>query len=143
MSKIKSITAMINIETKCRDDLIRRKIKLMAKLSPDGIRTNCITNDADSIHGNSSKAFEDILPEIMELQQQINEHNREIDVLINLKDQILEQISSIDAVDTKVKYLRDRVGFSLQEIALVLGYGYGYIRKISAKLDQEEKNNKK
>lgn len=132
MSKIKSITAMINIETTCRDNLVRRKGRLMSQLSPDGIKTSCITNDAESIHGNYSKAFEDILPEVMELQQQINEHNREIDVLINLKNQILEQISSIDNVNMKVKYLRDQVGYSLQEIALVLGYSYDYIRHISS-----------
>lgn len=145
MSKIKSITAMINIETTCRDNLVRRKGRLMSQLSPDGIKTSNLGDDLDAscIHGGRSKAFEDILPEVMELQQQINEYNREIDILVNLKNQILEQISTIDNVNTKVKYLRDQVGYSLQEIALVLGYGYGYIRKISAKLDQEEKNNKK
>lgn len=135
MSKIQSITEMINIETKSRDNLVRRKISLMAKLSPDVIKTSCITNDAESIHGNSSKAFEDILPEIMEMQQQINEHDKEIRVLTNLREQIIEHIEGIDNVNTKVKYLRDHVGYSLQEISLVLGYGYGYIRKISAKLD--------
>lgn len=132
MSKIKSITAMINIETTCRDNLVRRKGRLMSQLSPDGIKTSCITNDAESIHGNSAKAFEDILPEVMELQQQINEYNREIDILVNLKNQIIEQISSIDNVNAKVKYLRDQVGYSLQEIALVLGYSYDYIRHISS-----------
>jgi len=137
MSKIQSITEMINIETKCRDNLIRRKISLMVKLSPDVIKTSCITNDAECIHGNSSKAFEDILPEIMVLQQQINEHDKEIKILKNLKDQIIEHIEGIDNVNMKVKYLRDHVGYSLQEIALVLDYGYGYIRKISAKLDSE------
>lgn len=141
MSKIKSITAMINIETTCRDNLVRRKGRLMSQLSPDGIKTSNLGDDLDAscIHGSRSKAFEDILPEVMELQQQINECNREIDILVNLKEQILEHIEGIDNVNNKVKYLRDQVGYSLQEIALVLGYGYGYIRKISAKLDKENK----
>ncbi len=137
MSKIKSITEMIKIETKCRDNLIRRKIGLMVKLSPDVIKTSCITNDAECIHGNSSKAFEDILPEIMVLQQQINEHDKEIRILTNLRKQIIEHIEGIDNVNTKVKYLRDHVGYSLYEIALLLDYGYCYNRKISAKLDSE------
>lgn len=106
----------------------------MVKLSPDVIKTSCITNDAECIHGNSSKAFEDILPEIMVLQQQINEHDKEIKILKNLKDQIIEHIEGIDNVNMKVKYLRDQVGYSLQEIALVLGYSYGYIRNLSIKL---------
>lgn len=110
----------------------------MNQLAPDGIKTSNLGDDLDAscIHGNQSRAFEDILPEVMELQQQINEHNREIDVLVNLKNQILEQISSIDNVNTKVKYLRDQVGYSLQEIALVLGYSYDYIREISASLNK-------
>ncbi|WP_243167323.1 hypothetical protein [Acetobacterium malicum] len=139
MSKIKSITAMINIETTCRDNLVRRKGRLMSQLSPDGIKTSNLGDDLDAscIHGSRSKAFEDILPEVMELQQQINEHNREIDVLVNLKNQILEQISSIDNVNTKIKYLRDQVGYSLQEIALVLDYSYGYVRNISKKLGND------
>jgi hypothetical protein len=138
MSKIKSITAMINIETTCRDNLVRRKGRLMSQLSPDGIKTSNMGDDLDAscIHGSRSKAFEDILPEVMELQQQINEHNREIDVLINLKNQILEQISSIDSVNVKVKYLRDQVGYSLHEIALVLGYSYDYIKEISARINK-------
>lgn len=138
MSKIKSITAMINIETTCRDNLVRRKGRLMSQLSPDGIKTSNLGDDLDAscIHGSRSKAFEDILPEVMELQQQINEHNREIDVLINLKNQILEQISSIDSVNVKVKYLRDQVGYSLHEIALALGYSYDYIKEISARINK-------
>lgn len=138
MSKIKSITAMINIETTCRDNLVRRKGRLMSQLAPDGIKTSNLGDDLDAscIHGNRSKAFEDILPEIMELQKQINEHNREIDVLNNLKNQILEQISSIDNVNVKVKYLRDQVGYSLHEIALVLGYSYDYIKEISARINK-------
>lgn len=132
MSKIQSITEMINIEIKCRDNLIRRKINLMVKLSPDVIKTSCITNDAECIHGNSSKAFEDILPEIMVLQQQINEYDKEIKILKNLREQIIEHIEGIDNVNMKVKYLRDQVGYSLQEIAVVLGYSYDYIKKISA-----------
>lgn len=138
MSKIKSITAMINIETTCRDNLVRRKGRLMSQLAPDGIKTSDLGDDLDAscIHGSRSKAFEDILPEVMELQQQINEHNREIDVLINLKNQILEQISSIDSVNVKVKYLRDQVGYSLHEIALVLGYSYDYIKEISARINK-------
>lgn len=136
MSKIKSITAMINIETTCRDNLVRRKGRLMSQLSPDGIKTSNMGDDLDAscIHGSRSKAFEDILPEVMELQQQINEYNREIDVLINLKKQILDQISSIDNVNVKVKYLRDQVGCSLYEIAEMLGYSYNYIKKLSAVL---------
>ncbi|WP_243135849.1 hypothetical protein [Acetobacterium tundrae] len=139
MSKVKSITAMINIETTCKDNLIRRKGRLMSQLAPDGIKTSNLGDDLDAscIHGNRSRAFEDILPEVMELQQQINEHNREIDVLVKLKNQILEQISSIDNVNTKVKYLRDQVGYSLQEIALVLDYSYGYVRNISKKLGSD------
>ena len=135
MSKIKSITAMINIETTCRDNLVRRKGRLMSQLSPDGIKTSNLGDDLDAscIHGSRSKAFEDILPEIMELQKQINEYNREIGVLVNLKNQILEKIDSIDSVNVKVKYLRDQVGYSLQEIALVLGYSYDYIRHVSSK----------
>lgn len=135
MSKIKSITAMINIETTCRDNLVRRKGRLMSQLSPDGIKTSNMGDDLDAscIHGSRSKAFEDILPEVMELQQQINEYNREIDILVNLKNQILEKIDSIDSVNVKVKYLRDQVGYSLQEIALVLGYSYDYIRHVSSK----------
>ncbi|PKM61442.1 MAG: hypothetical protein CVU99_03445 [Firmicutes bacterium HGW-Firmicutes-4] len=110
----------------------------MSQLSPDGIKTSNMGDDLDAscIHGSRSKAFEDILPEVMELQQQINEHNREIDVLINLKNQILEQISSIDSVNVKVKYLRDQVGYSLHEIALVLGYSYDYIKEISARINK-------
>lgn len=137
MSKIQSITEMIKIETKCRDNLIRRKIGLMVKLSPDVIKTSCITNDAECIHGNSSKAFEDILPEIMVLQQQINEHDKEIKILKNLKEQIIEHIEGIDNVNVKVKYLRDQVGYSLQEIALVLDYSYGYVRNLSIKLGND------
>lgn len=137
MSKIQSITEMINIETKCRDNLIRRKISLMVKLSPDVIKTSCITNDAECIHGNSSKAFEDSLPEIMVLQQQINEHDKEIKILKNLKEQIIEHIEGIDNVNMKVKYLRDQVGYSLQEIALVLDYSYGYVRNLSIKLGND------
>lgn len=138
MSKIQSITEMINIETTCRDNLVRRKGRLMSQLGPDGIKTSDLGDDLDAscIHGSRSKAFEDILPEVMELQQQINEHNREIDVLINLKNQILEQISSIDSVNVKVKYLRDQVGYSLHEIALVLGYSYDYIKEISARINK-------
>lgn len=135
MSKIQSITAMINIETTCRDNLVRKKGRLMSQLSPDGIKTSNWGDDLDAscIHGSRSKAFEDILPEVMELQQQINEYNREIDILVNLKNQILEQISSIDNVNMKVKYLRDQVGYSLHEIAVVLGYSYDYIRHLSSK----------
>ncbi|AFA49838.1 hypothetical protein Awo_c35170 [Acetobacterium woodii DSM 1030] len=109
----------------------------MVKLSPDVIKTSCITNDAESIHGNSSKAFEDILPEIMELQQQINEHEKEIKILENLRGQIIEHIEGIDNVNVKVKYLRDQVGYSLQEIALVLDYSYGYVRNISKNLGND------
>ncbi|MBC3901519.1 hypothetical protein GH811_18125 [Acetobacterium malicum] len=107
----------------------------MSQLSPDGIKTSKMGDDLDAscIHGSRSKAFEDILPEVMELQQQINEYNREIDILVNLKNQILEKIDSIDSVNVKVKYLRDQVGYSLQEIALVLGYSYDYIRHVSSK----------
>lgn len=139
MSKVKSITAMINIETTCRDNLVRRKGRLMGQLSPDGIKTSNMGDDLDAscIHGSRSKAFEDIFPEVMELQTQINEYNREIDILVNLKNQILEQISSIDNVNTKVRYLRDQVGYSLQEIALVLDYSYGYVRNISKKLGND------
>lgn len=138
MSKIKSITAMINIETTCRDNLVRRKGRLMSQLSPEGIKTSNLGDDLDAscIHGSRSKAFEDILPEVMELQKEINEYNREIDILVNLKKQILEQISSIDNVNMKVKYLRDQVGYSLHEIALVLGYSYDYIKEISARINK-------
>ncbi|MCG2729886.1 MAG: hypothetical protein L6276_06320 [Acetobacterium sp.] len=138
MSKIKSITAMINIETTCRDNLVRRKGRLMSQLSPDGIKTSNLGDDLDAscIHGSRSKAFEDILPEVMELQQQINECNREIDILVNLKEQILEHIEGIDNLNMKVKYLRDQVGYSLPEIALVLGYSYDYIKEISARLNK-------
>ncbi|MBI4855831.1 MAG: hypothetical protein HY818_03705 [Acetobacterium woodii] len=110
----------------------------MSQLAPDGIKTSYLGDDLDAscIHGSRSKAFEDILPEVMELQQQINEYNREINILINLKNQILEQISSIESVNVKVKYLRDQVGYSLHEIALVLGYSYDYIKEISARINK-------
>ncbi|MBU4440316.1 MAG: hypothetical protein KJ779_12165 [Firmicutes bacterium] len=110
----------------------------MSQLSPDGIKTSNLGDDLDAscIHGSRSKAFEDILPEVMELQQQINECNREIDILVNLKEQILEHIEGIDNLNMKVKYLRDQVGYSLPEIALVLGYSYDYIKEISARLNK-------
>lgn len=136
MSKVKSINSMIEIEKLSKEYLIHRKWRLMESLEPDGIKVSNLGDDLDAscIHGNRSKAFEDILPEIMEIQQKIKEHNREIDVLVNLKNQILEQIDSIDNVNVKVKYLRDQVGFSLYEIAEILGYSYNYIKKLSAAL---------
>ena len=138
MSKVKSINSMIEIEKLSKEYLIHRKWRLMESLEPDGIKVSNLGDDLDAscIHGNRSKAFEDILPEIMEIQQKINEHNREIDVLINLKKQILEQISSIDDVNVKVKYLRDQTGCNLCEIAEILGYSYNYIKKLSATLNK-------
>lgn len=138
MSKVKSINSMIEIEKLSKEYLIHRKWRLMELLEPDGIKVSNLGDDLDAscIHGNRSKAFEDILPEIMEIQQKIKEHNREIDVLVNLKNQILEQIDSIDNVNVKVKYLRDQVGCSLYEIAEILGYSYNYIKKLSATLNK-------
>lgn len=140
MSKRKSINAMLSVETMRKEYLVHRKIKLMVKLAPEGIKTSHLGDDLDAscIHGNQSKAFQDIIPEIMSIQSQINDCNTEIDLLKKLKEQIFEKINEIDDVKDQVRYLREYVGMSLCEIADLLGYSYNYIKKLSASVGKCE-----
>jgi predicted transcriptional regulator len=138
MSKIKSITAMIEIEKLRKEYLIHRKWRLMEALEPDGIKVSSLGDDLDAscIHGNSSKAFEDIWPKIAPIQVEINDCNQEIMILQRLKNQMFEKINGVCSVDEKVKYLRDYIGLSLCEIADLMGYSYDHIRRLSAKINK-------
>lgn len=125
---------MIEIEKLRKEYLVHRKIRLMAALEPDGIKTSSFGDDLDAscIHGNRSKAFEDILPEIMVIQTEINKCNEELGLLEDLKEKIFEKIKEIDDLKEQVKYLRKDIGLSLYEISEVLGYSYSYIREIAS-----------
>ncbi|WP_186855124.1 hypothetical protein [Acetobacterium paludosum] len=142
MSKGKSINAMIKIEKLRKNYLIDRKSYLMEHLAPDGIKTSYMGNDASHIHGSGSRAFEDILPEIMEIQSYINECNKELEILQRLKEQIFEQIEQIDSISDKVRYLRDYIGLKLQEISDVTGYSYDYVKELSAKINKANASQK-
>lgn len=139
MSKVKSIYAMIEIENIRREYLIHQKCRLMKALEPNGIKVSSLGDDLDAscIHGNSSKAFEDIWPKIMAIQADINDCNKEIEIIERLKNQMIEKINSVESVDIKVKYLREYIGLSLYEIADVLGYSYAYVRELSARTKKQ------
>jgi len=139
MAKCKSINAMIKIEKLKKSYLIDRKSYLMEHLAPDGIKTSYI-GDTSHIHGSGSRAFEDILPEIMEIQIHINECNKELEILQMLKEQVFEQIEQIDSIGDKVRYLRDYIGLKLQEIADITGYSYDYVKELSAKINKANAN---
>jgi tetrahydromethanopterin S-methyltransferase subunit G len=138
MSKVESYKAEIRIEEARRDYLILKKCKLMSDLEPDGIKVTGSYLDADNIHGNNSKAFEDILPKIMAIQAEINQHNKQIDLLNKLIRCVETDVDKIQCIDKKVEYLKTHVGYSLQEIATRLGYSYNYIKKISASIGKQE-----
>ncbi|WKY44180.1 hypothetical protein Q5O14_16370 [Eubacteriaceae bacterium ES2] len=135
MSKKKSINAMISVETMRKEYLVHRKIKLMTMLEPDGVKVSNLGDDLDAscIHGNQSRAFEDILPELMVIQTEINECNKEIDFLTETKEKIFEKIKEMDNVKDQVKYLREYIGLSLYDVSEVLGYSYNYVKKLSSK----------
>lgn len=119
--------------------LVLRKCKLMAGLWPAGLNSNAGSYlDADNIHGNKSRAFEDVLPEIMALQGKINEAKREIKLIDDTIEKIENEIRGVDSLDDKVRYLRDYIGYSLYEISKKLGYSHDYIREISARMKKRD-----
>lgn len=136
-----SLRAEKEIEVEHLKQLRRQKLRLMEEAAPKGYRTGTSYVDADNIHGNRSPAFVDILPKIMMMDQEICNCENQIRVIEKAEKLIMDRALGLNKTEKVVTVLRDYVGLNLREIAEVLGYDYGYIRKISAKRRNRLENN--
>lgn len=120
------------------DNLEKQRERLVQNSGPSEMVCERSYTDWDNIHMTGGR----MSAETLVLRYLAT--NREIEKLVNEKNQLERNISKVLNVvpnlkhtRTKVWYLRDFCGMGLPEIAEELGLTYDYVREISANLEKE------
>lgn len=110
----------------------KEAVKKLAKLDGPQPITG-IDYSQPNVQNTSQIDFFTAIEIISKIDNHIYIHQDTIERLTKIKEQIKQNIESMDGLDKKVVYKRDIEGKRLYEIADELGYSYRYIKLISAR----------
>lgn len=115
----------------------RKKERLLRHSGPGDIHSDTSYVDADAIKSDHHKEAMTEIQELMLVDMEIRHLENYIGELEKDIDKIKRCVKSMQQTDKKVVYLRDVCNMGLKDIAKVLNFTYGYIKKISMKNPKE------
>lgn len=105
--------------------------KLAKVLGPGEVKG--IDYSQPRVQGTRQIGVEEFIFRLRELQNHIYIHEEAISRMEESRKQMEKRIGQLEGLDRQVVYMRDIEGKTLVDIADELGYGYDWIRKISAR----------
>lgn len=111
----------------------RRREELVLNLGPKGYGTGRSYVDADTIRGNKSMDYPDLIEAISQIDNKIYLHERVIEYNKNMISEIKDCINDLTGLKCKIKNMQIVQGKTLKEIANEIGYSYDYTREVAVK----------
>lgn len=106
------------------EKLNQARLDVLKHQGPESMKAETSYLDADSIHGNHRRAAVDVFEEYQQITSQMDD----------LRNELRNCVESFDTLAHKVLFLVDVYGMTQKEAAEYLGYSYGYIRNLFAKM---------
>lgn len=136
MENINDLKASLEIEKIILDNAKRYRERLLQIYSPSGYPSD--TSIKDRVKTGSSlrtnKELYDLVSEIHRYDSLIYIQECRINKMENEKIHIKQLIDNMKRIKYKIYYMQKMEGKTLKDISVELGYNYGYIRNIAAKI---------